>query len=108
MFDLYQVILPVGRTFVATAPMDKGGASAWADVLGSVVRSAKYVAEHFDELHMLQSGWSVEAATDWIYSRITFDTWHLLVHEIGWTRDLAVRRTVESLESDLLIFSTSD
>ena len=52
---------------------------------------------------MLQSKWTIETATDWLYTRIDFAMWHLIVHEIGWTHNQAVEQTVESLEADLLM-----
>ena len=102
MFELHEIILPLGRAFITTALVDEDGASAWDEVIASVRRSARFVIEHFDGLGMLQAKWSVETAADWLYSRMSFSTWHVVVHELGWSQELAVERTVESLEVDLL------
>jgi hypothetical protein len=68
-----------------------------------VRRSVTFVIERFESLGMLQPKWTVETATDWLYARINFAAWHLIVHELGWSHKKAVERTVESLEADLLV-----
>jgi AcrR family transcriptional regulator len=108
MFDIYELILPVGRTLVEEAVVGKDEALAWDEVIASIRRSAGFVVDRFDELGMLQTKWSAERATDWIYSRMNFTTWHLIVHELGWTQAEAITRTVESLEADLLVIPSAE
>jgi AcrR family transcriptional regulator len=107
IFDQYARVLPVARTLYAATYMDQDGALAWNDVIASIRRSVNFVAESFDSLGMLNSEWSVETAVDWIYSRISFTTWHLLVYELGWSQEQVLVRTVESLESDLVTIPKS-
>ena len=95
--------MPVGRTYLAVAHVDEAGKQGWGVFVASVRRSATYVIERFESLGMLQSRWTVETGTDWLYTRMNFATWHLIVHELEWSHEQAVLRTVESLEADLLV-----
>lgn len=103
LFEVYEEILPMGETYLAAAHVDEAGKQGRGVFIASVRRSAEYVVERFESLNMLQSKWTIETATDWLYSRIDFATWHLIVYELGWTHEQAVERTVESLEADLLV-----
>ena len=108
LFEVYEEILPMGETYMAIAHADEAGKQGWGVFVASVRRSAAFVIERFDSLGMLQSKWTVETATDWLYTKIDFAVWHLIVHELGWSREQAVLRTVESLEADLLVIPESD
>lgn len=103
LFELYEEILPMGRTYLAAAHADDAGKQGWDFMVSRVRLSVTYVIERFESLGMLQPKWTVETATDWLYSRIDFAMWHLIVNELGWTHEQAVIRTVESLEADLLV-----
>jgi len=103
LFDVYEMNLHVGKTYLVAAHVDEAGRQGRSAFVASVRRSAGYVIERFAALGMLQSKWTVETATDWLYAKIDFAVWHLIVHELGWSREQAVLRTVESLEADLLV-----
>jgi AcrR family transcriptional regulator len=103
LFEVYEEILPMGETFLAAAHVDEAGKQGRGAFIASVRRSAAFVIERFESLGMLQPKWTVETAIDWLYTKIDFATWHLIVHELGWSHEQAVARTVESLEADLLV-----
>ena len=108
LFDLYEIVLPGERTCAATSLIDKDGTSAWGEMTESIRRSARFVVEYFDGPGLLRSKWSVDTAYDWLYPRMSFTTWHLIVHELGWTREEVIARTVESVETDMTTLGKSD
>jgi AcrR family transcriptional regulator len=108
LFGVYEMNLSIGKTYLAAAHVDEAGRQGRGAFVASVRRSAAFVIERFDSLGMLQPKWTIETATDWLYTKIDFAVWHLIVHELGWSREQAVLRTVESLESDLLVIAKTD
>lgn len=102
IFDEYERILPVGRAFVAAVYLDPDGAAAWEDRVEAIRGSARRAVEKLVEHGVLRSNWTVDTAADWVYSKMNFVAWHLLVYELGWSQQMTLEKTVASLESDLL------
>lgn len=107
LFGVYEEILPIVRTYLAAAHADDAGKQGSDFMVARVRVSVAFVIERFESLGMLQPRWTVETATDWLYTRVNLAAWHLIVHELGWTHEQAVERTVESLEADLLVIPKS-
>jgi len=102
IFSEYKKNLSITRAFVAAVYLDPDGAVAWEDRVQAIRGSARRTVEKLNGLGVLKTDWTVERAADWVYSKMNFETWHLLVHELDWSQRAVLEKTVESLESDLL------
>ncbi|HET9738699.1 MAG TPA: hypothetical protein VFP78_11325 [Solirubrobacteraceae bacterium] len=90
-------IVPVARALEAALVSGDDRGTAWRDrmdELNQIVRAA--VARL-----RLADGWTVDDATDWVWSRIQPTTWQHLVGEREWSAERYTDRTVGSLLQEL-------
>jgi AcrR family transcriptional regulator len=95
-------ILPVARALEAAAATGDEGGSAWRDRMDDL-REAFRVG--FDRVHQagrLAGGWTVPAATDWVWARSHLTTWQHLVGERGWPPGDYTERTVRSILAEVV------
>jgi AcrR family transcriptional regulator len=91
-------LLPVTRALEAAAIAgDEGGEEwrAYMDELRAAVRAAVARVP-------LATGWTVETAADWIWSRVQPSAYAHLVLERGWTPNAFTYRTIGSLLAELI------
>jgi AcrR family transcriptional regulator len=95
-------IMPVARALEAAAITGDEGGAAWQDRMGDL-REAFRIA--VDRIHLdgrLAEGWTVETATDWVWTRSHLTTWHHLVVERGWSPDDYKKRSIRSILAEVL------
>jgi soluble lytic murein transglycosylase-like protein len=59
--------------------------------------------ERVDRESRLSEGWTVEAASDWVWARSHLSNWQHLVAERGWSPDDYERLTVRSILDEVLV-----
>ncbi len=95
-------ILPVARALeAATITGDEGAAvyhermEQWRRAVGSAVRALAAAGE-------LQSGWTPEEATDWVWAHTHPSVDHHLRLERGWPQEHLASRLIDGLSRELL------
>ena len=95
-------ILPVARALEAAAITKAEGGVAWTDRMTDLREAFRRAVVRIDEAGELADGWSVDAATDWVWARSHVSSWAHLVVERGWPRAAYVEALVASLRAELL------
>ncbi|MEZ5288235.1 MAG: TetR/AcrR family transcriptional regulator [Vicinamibacterales bacterium] len=96
-------IAPVARGLLAAFEAGDEGGTAFSERMADLRRVLHAAVERIAEAGRLRDGWTVDEATDWVWSRVHFTTWRHLVDERGWSAELALERTLRSLASDLIV-----
>jgi AcrR family transcriptional regulator len=96
-------IQPVARLLSAGAQIDPDARGAWENRMSLLRGHIVALAARLSEAGLLQPGWTVETAADWIWHCTHIDGWHHLVEERGWDPSELARRVAASLERELLI-----
>ena len=94
-------ILPVARAIEAASASDADAAAAWQDRMGSLRAVLSGIIERLANSGRLDSGWTRDEATDWLWSRAHIDVWHQLVVERHWNPNNLVNRVTGSLWQEL-------
>ena len=95
-------ILPVARALEAAATNGDEGGSAWHDRMEDLRRAFRDAVERVERAGRLAPGWTVAAATDWIWARSHVATWEHLVVERGWDATDYADRCVRSILGEVL------
>jgi AcrR family transcriptional regulator len=90
-------ILPVARALEAAAIAGDEGGEAWRDRMSEL----RAVFGQAVARVPLATGWTVETATDWIWSRLQPSAYDHLVTERGWTPRAFTFRTIGSLLAEV-------
>jgi hypothetical protein len=77
-------ILPVARALEAAAATGDEGGSAWRDRMDDLREAFRIAVDRVHQAGRLAGGWTVPAATDWVWARSHLTTWQHLVGERGW------------------------
>ncbi len=77
----------VARALLADREVDEAAAAAWDDRMGAVRESCRSIVEALHDDGMLTSGWSIEEATDLLWSILSIRNWEQLTIECGWTTE---------------------
>jgi AcrR family transcriptional regulator len=94
-------ILPVARAIEAASVSDPDAAAAWKDRMQSLRAVLGGIVARLAAADRLDSGWTKDEATDWLWSRTHIDVWRQLVVERNWTPSDVVSRVTSSLWSEL-------
>jgi AcrR family transcriptional regulator len=95
-------VLPVGRALEAAATNGDEGGVAWHDRMADLREVFRVALERVHREGRLADGWTVPAATDWVWARSHLATWQHLVGERGWPPDDYVERSVGSILAEVL------
>ena len=95
-------ILPVSIALEAALVSGEDGGVAWRDRFAELHEAFRIAIDRLARRDLLADGWTVEAATDWAWSRVQPSTWRHLVTERGWSPEAYTERTVASLLAQLL------
>jgi AcrR family transcriptional regulator len=95
-------ILPVARELEAAVTTGDEGAAAWRDRMGDLHDALRTAVEHAEAGGRLAEGWTVAAATDWVWARSQPGAYQHLVAERGWRPEDYVERAVASILSDVI------
>ncbi len=102
-FEYIPVVLPVARALLAAAATgDADAHRAWDSRMQKLRGGYLQLAKGLKSAGLLRSGWTPEAAADWIFALTHVDVWQHLVVESGWKPQAAVARIVGSLRETLI------
>ena len=90
--------LPTIASVARALEVSDDGGSAWRQRMGELRDAVRMTLRRVD----LATGWTVDEAADWAWSRIQPTTWQHLVGERGWTAEEYTERTVRSLLAELV------
>jgi AcrR family transcriptional regulator len=95
-------IYGIARALRADRESDSAAAAAWDDRMGAVRASCRLVMEALDRDRTLASGWTVDEATDLLWTILSISNWELLTLECGWTQQQYLARMHELARSALV------
>jgi AcrR family transcriptional regulator len=92
----------IARALRADRESDPAAAAAWDDRMGAVRASCQIVVQALERDAMLAPGWSVNEATDWLWTMLSISNWEQLTIECGWTQRQYIARMHELTMSMLV------
>ena len=95
-------ILPVARALEAAAINGDEGGVAWRDRMGDLRELFAAAMARVDGDGRLAEGWTVPAATDWVWARAQPSTFQHLVGDRAWPPGDYTERAVRSVLSEVL------
>jgi AcrR family transcriptional regulator len=101
-FEYLPSILAVGCALEAAALSGGDGADAYRDRMSDWRDGIRLDVARLEAAGLLLDGWTVDEATDWIWTHTHPTTVHHLVDERGWSIEDASARIIGMLESGLL------
>ena len=90
------------RTFYAQAANDPDFRAVWQERLQERWMAVSLLVERMSSAGWLAEGWSVEDATDWLWSLTNFQRYDELVLQRGWTPEQLAGRIVQAIDAALL------
>jgi AcrR family transcriptional regulator len=90
------------RNLHAQTVYDASYATVWRDKQQEIWRNTRRLVEWLDREGCLAASWNVEEATDWLWAANSFESYHQLVGERGWTAEQFVLRIMQLVEKTLL------
>ena len=100
--QFYEHDAQVLRNLHAQTVYDASYATVWRDKQQEIWRNTRRLMEWLDREGCLTADWSVEEATDWFWAASSFESYHQLVSERGWTTGQFVGRIMQLVEKTLL------
>ena len=101
-FEYAPEVMVVARALLAAEAAGEEGGEAWRDRMGALRWGVELAVQRVADAGLLADGWTVESASDWMWSRIHFTTWYHLAIERGWDRELLADLTVRSLKAEIV------
>jgi hypothetical protein len=95
-------ILPVARALEAAAINGDEGGVAWRDRMGDLRELFAAAVARVDGGGRLAEGWTVPAATDWVWARAQPSTFQHLVGDRAWPPGDYTERAVRSVLSEVV------
>lgn len=83
--DHVQQIYGVARALLSLRETDAAAATAWDERMMAVREGCGAAIEALQRDQNLSDDWSVETATDMLWTMLSVRTWEQLTHECGWT-----------------------
>jgi len=95
-------ILPVARALEAAAVSGDEGGVAWRDRMGDLRELFAAAVARVEGDGRLAEGWTVPAATDWVWARAQPATFQHLVGDRAWPAEDYTERVVRSVLSEVV------
>lgn len=92
----------LAKALLAARQDDEAAAAAWEDRMGGLRRICRLLASRLKEEELLSDAWSVEAATDFLWTMFSIQTWENLRVECRWSERRYVRAVREAIGGALL------
>lgn len=83
-FAFVPEILPVARDLVRLRPTDPDAAAAWEDRMADLRGWLRELVASLAADGALRDGWSIDEATDYLWTASSVQVWDLLAVERGW------------------------
>ena len=83
--DFVPKIHPVARHLIRIRADDADAAEAWGDRMKSLRRLFRLLVRSLRDEGVLDPGWTVSRATDYLWAGCSVQVWDLLVVERGWS-----------------------
>lgn len=83
-FGFVPEILPVARDLVRLRPTDPDAAAAWEDRMADLRKWMRELVASLAVDGALRDGWSIDDATDYLWTASSVQVWDLLAVERGW------------------------
>ncbi len=100
--QFYEHDAQVLRNLHAQTVYDASYATVWRNKQLEIWRNTRRLVEWLDLDGCLTAAWSVDEATDWLWAASSFESYHQLVSERGWTAEQFVQRIMQLVEKTLL------
>jgi AcrR family transcriptional regulator len=100
--DYLRDIQPVVRALEAAWTTGDEGAGAWRDRMDDLHTAIGIPVERIAADGRLGEGWTVDTATDWIWTHVHPSGYECLVDLRGWSHEDYAERTVSGLLGDVL------
>ena len=101
-FAFVRRIAPVARELIRLRDTDPDAAAAWEDRMAELRSWLRVLVRSLKADGALAPGWSVEAASDYLWAASSVQAWSLLVHDCGWQAARAERTMRQAIASALL------
>jgi AcrR family transcriptional regulator len=101
--EFFSLNAPLLRTFYAQAASDPDFQAVWEDRLNERRRAIHILVEMLARAGRLSEAWSVDDATDWIWSLTDFQRYNELALQRGWPPEKLALKLQESIEALLLL-----
>lgn len=85
----------IALALLAARETDEAVAAAWDDRMGVVHEACRNIVEQLHRDGMLAHGWSLDEATDLLWTMLSIRNWESLTIERGWPNDRYVVRVQE-------------
>lgn len=95
-------ILPVARALEAAAITGDDGAGAYRERMDEWHETIRRAVAGLDREGVLDDGWTVDEAADWLWTAVHPATYHHLVGERGWPAERVVERTVAAVLGEIV------
>jgi AcrR family transcriptional regulator len=95
-------VYPMARALRDVRETDEAAAAAWNDRMGQVRQGCRIVIEWLDRDGLLAPEWSVELATDVLWTMLSIAVWENLINECGWSTSEYVDRMKATLKRVLV------
>ena len=95
-------ILPVARALDAAQATGDEGSDAWHDRMNDLWHALHIPIERIASEDGLATGWTPEAATDWIWAQVQPARYVHLVEVRGWTDERFAEETIRTALRDVL------
>lgn len=102
-FDFVPKIHPVATDLIRLKGRDKEAATAWYDRMEELKSFYRARIEDLEKEEKLPPNWTVNTATDFLWTMTSVQNWDLLVRDCGWSQQEAANaltdRALEALIS---------
>ena len=88
-------IYGIARSLLAASETDEAVAAAWDDRMATVREACHDIAERLQHDGALVPGWSLDEATDLLWTMLSIRNWESLTIERGWATERYVGRMQE-------------
>ena len=95
MGDYIPEIYGVASALMEARETDEAAEAAWDDRMGTVRASCRDIIAALHRDGMLAPGWSLEEATDLLWTMLSIRNWEQLTVECGWSQGRYVDRVRE-------------
>lgn len=90
--DYIPEIYPTAKALITAMDKDEAAAEAWRERMQDMREGCEAAIRHIEADGRLAQNWTVETATDMLWTLLAVPTWEQLVHDCAWDRTAYIRR----------------